>query len=96
MEKDEVIKEVVKIIRRYLPEDRFKLMLFGSWTKDVAQSTSDVDIGILGDESVDDMTMFRIREEIKGIPTLRSVDVVDLRTADERFREEALNHAKSL
>jgi len=96
MEKDEVIQEAVRIIRRYLPENRFKLMLFGSWAKDTAQPTSDIDIGILGDENIDEMLLLRIKEELKGIPTLRSIDIVDLGAADESFRKEVLSHAKPL
>lgn len=96
MDKDEVIKEVVRVIRRYLAEDSFKIFLFGSWAKASAQQTSDIDIGILGNEAVEETLMFRIKEEIKAIPTLRSVDIVDLTAADESFRKGALIHAKPL
>ena len=47
MDKDELLKKTVAIARKYLPKD-FRLILFGSWAKDSAEETSDLDIGILG------------------------------------------------
>jgi hypothetical protein len=40
--------------------------------------------------------MLRIRSDISGIPTLRRIDVVDLQSVDEKFREEVLSYAKPL
>jgi predicted nucleotidyltransferase len=96
MEKDEIIKEAVGVIRRYLPPEEFKVLLFGSWARGDAEERSDVDIGILGLRAVDDMLMLRIKGEIRAIPTLRRIDVVDLNQTDENFREEILSYAKSL
>ncbi len=96
MEKEEILQEILKIIRRYLPEKDFKIFLFGSWAKESAEPTSDIDIGILGEKNMDDFVLLRIKEEAGGIPTLRSVDIVDLNKADERFRKEVLSYAKPL
>ncbi len=96
MDKEEILREILKIIRRYLPEKDFKLFLFGSWAKESAEPTSDIDIGILGEKNVDDFVLLRIKEEVGGIPTLRSVDIVDLNKADEKFKKEVLSYAKPL
>lgn len=94
MDTEEVLQEILKTVRRYLPEKDFKILLFGSWAKESAQPTSDIDIGILGKEKVDDFVLLRIKEEIGGIPTLRGVDIVDLNNVDEKFRQEVLRYAK--
>ncbi len=96
MNKDEIIKEVVDIIRRRLPGAQFRIVLFGSWARGDAQENSDIDIALMGPEAVDDMLLWRIKQEIMGIPTLRRIDVVDLNQADENFRREVLSYARPL
>lgn len=96
MEKEEIIKEVLGIIRRHLPAGEFQVLLFGSWAKNSAEPTSDIDIGILGPKAIDGILLMRIKEEIRGIPTLRRIDVVDLKETDEEFRKEVLSYAKVL
>lgn len=96
MEPKEIIEETVNLIHRHLPRDEYRVLLFGSWAKDTAEATSDIDIGIQGPKAVDGLLMLRLQEEIKGIPTLRRIDVVDLHEADEEFRKEILSYAKAL
>ncbi len=96
MEKEEILSEILAIIRRYLPEKGFRIFLFGSWANDSAEPTSDIDVGILGPTPVDDILLLRIKGEIRAIPTLRRIDVVDLNQADEDFRKEVLTYARSL
>ena len=96
MEREEILREILKIIRRYLPEKDFKIFLFGSWAKESAEPTSDIDIGILGKESVEGLVLIRIKCEIEAIPTLRKIDVVDLKAVDDKFREGVLSYAKQL
>ena len=96
MEREEILREILKIIRRYLPEKDFKIFLFGSLAKESAEPTSDIDIGILGKESVEGLVLIRIKGEIEAIPTLRKIDVVDLKAVDDKFREGVLSYAKQL
>ena len=96
MEREEIIREILDIIHRHLPRGEFKVLLFGSWAKDTAEPTSDIDIGILGPQAIDSMLLLRLKEEIKGIPTLRRIDVVDLNETDEAFRHEVLSYARAL
>jgi|SRR3989338_9715366 len=93
MEKDAIIDEVAMIIRRYLPK-KYKIYIFGSWAKGNALETSDLDIGILGDIAVDSDIMDRIVKETDIIPTLRSIDVVDLQAKSDDFRKGVLEYAK--
>lgn len=94
--KEEIIAQIIESIRRRLPDKRFQIFLFGSWAKNTALPESDIDIGVLGPEKIDEFLMMRIRSDIAGIPTLRRVDIVDLKNVDERFKQEVLSHAKLL
>lgn len=95
MDKSTIIKEVTRIIRKYLSDD-YKIMLFGSWAKNNALDTSDIDIAILGKEKVSWSVMVKILEETDNIPTLRSIDIVDLQTKEDSFRSNIMQYAKTL
>jgi uncharacterized protein len=92
MHHDEIIEEVAKIIQRHLSEG-YRVMLFGSWARGTAEERSDIDIGIMGTNLVPQKTLVRMKQEIEGIPTLRSIDIVDLKTKSPEFREHALKTA---
>lgn len=95
MDKDLAIKEVIKKIRKYLPEN-YKILIFGSWAKNNALDASDIDIGILGKEAIAWNLMHKILEEVDEIPTLRSLDIVDLMSVGKNYREKILEYAKPL
>ncbi|MEK7123641.1 MAG: nucleotidyltransferase domain-containing protein [Patescibacteria group bacterium] len=95
MEKNTAIKEIIKIIRKYLSDD-YRIFLFGSWARGDASETSDIDIGILGKEKVVWSIMVKILEDVDNIPTLRKIDVIDFKTKDESFRKSSLSYAKVL
>lgn len=95
MQKDDIIKEAVTILREYLGDD-YKIFLFGSWAKGDALETSDIDIGILGAREVPWDIMVGILQKIRAIPTLRKVDIVDFYTKEKSFRENALRYAQNL
>ena len=93
MEKEDILKEVVGIIRQYLPPD-YKVLLFGSWAKGTALDVSYSDIAIYGPERVDRGIMIRIKAILESIPTLRSLDVVDINSMSEEFKKDVLKHAQ--
>lgn len=95
MEKENIIKEIVNIIKKYLAGN-YKILLFGSWAKGNALETSDIDIAILGEKKVSWDIMAKILEEKENIRTLRSIDIVDLNAKSEVFRNNVLKYAKAL
>lgn len=95
MDKTAIIGEVKKIIGNYLPED-YKMLIFGSWAKGNSLETSDIDIGILGKKEVPWHLMAKILQEVEEVPTLRSIDVVDLNSVEEGFKNKVLEYAKAL
>lgn len=95
MSLDEILKRIVVIIKSYLSPD-YKILFFGSWAKGNALDTSDIDIGILGDSAVKRNMMTQILGKVDEIPTLRSVDIVDLSLKEKNYRENILKYAKIL
>ncbi|MEK9168527.1 MAG: nucleotidyltransferase domain-containing protein [Patescibacteria group bacterium] len=95
MDKNLVIQKVIKIIRKYLPEE-YKILLFGSWARGDALETSDIDIGILGKTEASWDIILKIKQEVDDISTLRKIDIVDLNSKESEFKENVLKYAKAL
>lgn len=95
MDKDLAIKESVKIIRKYLPVG-YKVILFGSWARGNALDASDIDIGVMGEKEIPRELMRKILEEIGALPTLRSIDILDLMSTEENYKNKILEYAKPL
>jgi len=84
-----LLREAARIVRRHLPDPAYRVFLYGSWATGRAQRGSDVDIGIQGPEAVPVATLAMIREECDALPTLRSVELVDIARMAEDVRLEA-------
>jgi len=94
MDFENILKEIKNIIRKYLSENDFQLFLFGSWAKGRAHPTSDIDIAISGRKKIPWDIMVKILREADEIPTLRSIDIVDLNTKGENYKKNILEYAK--
>jgi predicted nucleotidyltransferase len=91
----EVASQVARLARGVLG-DRVRVLWFGSWPQGRAVHGSDIDIALESDGPIPPEVFARLRDAVEGLPTLHSVDLVDLRLADERLREEVLAHGVAL
>ena len=82
---EEIYREVIRIIAKYLPDAR--VYLFGSRAKGTAKPYSDFDIAIEWKEKIPLHTMAKIREELDKLPTLKSFDLIDLKRVSGNFIE---------
>lgn len=87
-----ILEMIITAIRKHVPKE-YSVLFFGSWAHSVATPASDIDIAIYGPERVDSVVMAMIREDVEGLPTLRKIDIVDVQSADEKFRERILKEA---
>lgn len=74
MKVDEIIAEIILCCRGY---DAEKVILFGSRAKGTATERSDIDIAVSGVKSCD---ILDLEEKLQDIPTLYTIDLVDLDT----------------
>lgn len=91
----EVASQVAELARSVLG-DRVRVLWFGSWPQARAVRGSDIDIALEADGPIPPAVFARLREAVEDLPTLHSVDLVDLRLADRRLREEILAHGVPL
>lgn len=79
MRVDEVIAEITQRCRNYGAQ---KIILFGSRAKGTATERSDIDIAVSGVALSD---IFELEEALEDIPTLYTIDLVDLDTCKNQL-----------
>ena len=97
--KEEKIKnKLKKIIGKYLNLDEYKIFFFGSRVAnaDKVSDRADIDVGIKGEDTVDPIKLEKIREEVKDLPVLYKIDIVDFKRVDEDFQKIALKHIEPI
>lgn len=82
-----IVNEVASIVRQITSDSSLQVRLFGSWASGNARPHSDVDIAIDGPQRVDPVHMFDIRDACDRLPTLLTIDLVDLAATPPAFRE---------
>lgn len=83
-------KEIKSLIGKYLDLNKRQLIIFGSRVNGKASKWSDIDVGILGLEKIPSNVMSNIKEDLEEMPILYKIDVVDFASANQRFRDVAL------
>ena len=82
----EIVRRVEAIVHRVTGDPAFRVRLFGSWASGNPRPHSDIDIAIDGPNPVDPAHMADIRDAVERLPTLFTIDLVDLATVSDAFR----------
>ena len=77
MKVEEVISRVAELCRQH---DAQKVILYGSRAKETARERSDIDIAVTGVKDFDALV-----EEVENLPTLYSVDMVNMDTCKNQL-----------
>jgi hypothetical protein len=88
------IQEVKAAVLQAFENEDVKIFLFGSRAKGTAHSTSDIDIGILPADCFDRKKITALRAELEEMNIPYTVDLVDLSTVSENFRQQVLNEGE--
>jgi predicted nucleotidyltransferase len=82
----QVARAAAGIIHRMLTDRTYGVLLFGSWASGSAGERSDIDIGIVGPTPVDASVLCDIRDAVEKLPTIYTIDIVDLQRVGPDFR----------
>ena len=89
MRVEEVIAEITQRCKNYGAK---RIILFGSRAKDTATERSDIDIAVSGVEDFESLT-----EQIENLPTLFSVDIVNMDTCkNELLLEDIREYGRKI
>ena len=83
----DVVRQVTAIVGRVTGDPALRVRLFGSWASGSPRAHSDIDIAIDGPRPVDPRNMADIRDACDRLPTLFTIDLVDLAAVSASFRE---------
>ncbi|HBV87629.1 MAG TPA: nucleotidyltransferase domain-containing protein [Desulfosporosinus sp.] len=75
--------------------DPWLIILFGSYAKGRASHESDVDIGFLTDQTIDDFQLYRMAQKIAQL-IKKDVDCVNLSSASTVFQVQVIGHGTVL
>lgn len=87
----QIAREVAELVRRVLGVD-VEIIWFGSWPKGTAHAHADIDIAVSGSTAFSPERLAELRAAIEDLATLHEIDIVDLHTVGERFKQEILRH----
>ena len=87
----QIAREVAELARCVLGAD-VGVIWFGSWPKGTAGAHADIDIAISGPTAFLPERLAELRVGIEDMATLHEIDIVDLHTVGERFKQEILRH----
>ncbi len=94
---DEKTRDFIRAtIRKYIPDQAYKVFIFGSHAAGYARTYSDIDVGILGPSPVSGTTMANIKEAFEESMTPYIVDPVDFVHTGKSFQNLALKYTQQL
>lgn len=82
-------KFAASVIRRHLPDPRYRVFLFGSRAIGSADERADIHIGIEGPARVPRAALAAIQDDLEQAPSLLTNEVVDFAHVPEKFRRVA-------
>ncbi|MFB6225967.1 MAG: nucleotidyltransferase domain-containing protein [Candidatus Paceibacteria bacterium] len=91
-------QELKEIIGDYLDLDEYDIFFFGSRVSKAHEVSdrADIDVGINGKHPVEPVKLEKIKEEVKELPVLYKIDVVDFQSTSKDFREVALENTEPI
>lgn len=87
----EIAEQVARLARQILGPG-IEVLWFGSWVKGTASPRADIDIAVVAADAIPLQQMAALRDAIESFPTLHEIDLIDLYTVGEPFRQEILGY----
>ena len=81
------LDKILKILKKFLPEDNVNFYIFGSRAKGKAKMYSDIDIAIdCAGQKINDKTKIKIETAFEDSTIPYKIDVLDLNNITEDFK----------
>jgi predicted nucleotidyltransferase len=87
---DKYLKIARELLLSNLDRQKFAIFLFGRRAFGPTGRASDIDVGILGDETLDPLTRDRLEELLDESIVPYHIDLVDFKQVSKEFRQHAL------
>jgi predicted nucleotidyltransferase len=87
---------LTQVLEDNLQDISYRAFIFGSQANKTELSRSDIDVGILSENSIPAVNFVRISNAIEDLPMLHKIDLVDFTNVDERFKTVAMKNVEWL
>jgi predicted nucleotidyltransferase len=84
-----VVNALLHVAEKYQKEG-MTLFLFGSFATASNRAASDLDIGLLWESERKPHLFTQLYADIQNLPTIRKIDLVDMKQVDKEFRNKVL------
>lgn len=84
---DQLKKELLYIIGKYVDLETHRVFFFGSRVTGKGDERSDIDVGIEGPKKIPFESLAKIESEVDGLPMLYKIDVVDFKSTSDKFKK---------
>lgn len=81
---------IIDIISRYLDISKTKVFIFGSRATDTNRPFSDIDVGLIPQNPIENEKYFSIIDDLDNSDIPYRVELVDFTKVDEKFKQVAL------
>ncbi|KKS32249.1 MAG: Nucleotidyltransferase [Candidatus Amesbacteria bacterium GW2011_GWA2_42_12] len=88
--------EIKGLVGKYLDLNKHQLIIFGSRVNGKASRWSDIDVGILGSNTISSSAIGKIKDGLEEMPILYKIDIVDFAGADQKFKSVALQNYEQI
>lgn len=89
---EKLAEQLKKIIATYVDINQYSLFFFGSRVSGRGDEHSDIDVGIEGSSAISSELMSKIKDEIKTLPLLYIIELVDFKNVTDDFYCVAKQH----
>ena len=84
------LKTIKKIVNPHLPNELYKAFIFGSRVTGNNRTFSDIDLGIIGPNSIPSKNYMEMVDELEESDIPYRTDVVDFASVSDKFKKRAL------
>ncbi len=91
-----VTQTIKQIVSQYLPDNSFKIFIFGSRAAGNNRPFSDIDLGINGPRPLSPKEYITLREAFDESDLPYRVDLVDFKQVSDKFKQISLNKVISI
>ena len=92
---ERLARQAAELIRATLGSS-VRVYWFGSWVTGTPVERSDIDLSVDAGRVLSSEEVYRIRESLDSLPTLRKFDLLDLNAIEDELRQEILEGGREL
>jgi len=84
--------KIINIIKKYPELKKSRVFVFGSRVRGDNFARADIDLGLESPNQISAIVKYKFEQEIKNLPLLYKIDLVDFNNVSSDFKKQALKN----